>query len=294
MDRETAKIDNLIAKKERLIELLEEKRSALITHAVTRGLNPNAPLRDSGIEWLGQIPAHWEVLQLKRTFRGCNYGTSESSSGVGSIRVLGMGNVQEGEIVLPEFGVTDEIDDNLLLNTNDLLFNRTNSRELVGKVGIFRGVREDRVAFASYLVRLRCNPRAEPEYLNFLLNSKGVLSFVQSLALLSVNQANLNPSRYGKAKIPLPPVNEQRSIATHLRNICEHLGGLIAEIHRGTERLKEYRAALVTEAVIAYIVSRERMEAIFETLEVLSNPQAVQALRDHKSGRTRFMPLSTL
>jgi len=186
--------------------LLEEKRSALITHAVTRGLNPNAPLRDSGIEWLGQIPAHWEVLQLKRTFRGCNYGTSESSSGVGSIRVLGMGNVQEGEIVLPEFGVTDEIDDNLLLNTNDLLFNRTNSRELVGKVGIFRGVREDRVAFASYLVRLRCNPRAEPEYLNFLLNSKGVLSFVQSLALLSVNQANLNPSRYGEAKIPLPPV----------------------------------------------------------------------------------------
>jgi hypothetical protein len=61
-----------------------------------------------------------------------------------------------------------------------------------------------------------------------------------------------------------------------------------------SDRLKEYRAALVTEAVIAYIVSRERMEAIFETLEVLSNPQAVQALRDRKSGRPRFMPLSSL
>jgi type I restriction enzyme, S subunit len=69
LDRETAKIDNLIARKERLIELLEEKRSALITHAVTRGLDPNAPLRDSGIEWLGQIPAHWELRKFSRLYR---------------------------------------------------------------------------------------------------------------------------------------------------------------------------------------------------------------------------------
>ena len=63
LDRETAKIDALVARKERLIELLQEKRTALITRAVTRGLDPNVPMKDSGVEWLGEIPAHWEVMQ---------------------------------------------------------------------------------------------------------------------------------------------------------------------------------------------------------------------------------------
>jgi type I restriction enzyme, S subunit len=67
LSRETAKIDTLIAKQERLIELLQEKRQALISHAVTKGLNPDAPMKDSGIEWLGEIPAHWEVKRLKFT-----------------------------------------------------------------------------------------------------------------------------------------------------------------------------------------------------------------------------------
>src|SRR5262249_6518145 len=70
LDREMARIDDLIAKKEQLIELLEEKRAALITHAVTRGLNPDAALRDSGIEWLGQIPKHWEVRRLRHAIKG--------------------------------------------------------------------------------------------------------------------------------------------------------------------------------------------------------------------------------
>ena len=65
LDRETAKIDALVAKKERLIELLQEKRTALISHAVTRGLDPDVPMKDSGVEWLGEIPAHWEVRRLK-------------------------------------------------------------------------------------------------------------------------------------------------------------------------------------------------------------------------------------
>ena len=66
LDRETAKIDALVAKKERLIELLQEKRTALITRAVTKGLDPNVPMKDSGVEWLGEIPAHWDVKPLKR------------------------------------------------------------------------------------------------------------------------------------------------------------------------------------------------------------------------------------
>ena len=66
LDRETARIDALVAKKERLIELLQEKRTALITRAVTKGLDPNVPMKDSGVEWLGEIPAHWEVKPLTK------------------------------------------------------------------------------------------------------------------------------------------------------------------------------------------------------------------------------------
>ena len=72
LDRETAKIDALVARKERLIELLQEKRTALITRAVTRGLDPNVPMKDSGVEWLGEIPAHWETTKIKRvTLHAC-------------------------------------------------------------------------------------------------------------------------------------------------------------------------------------------------------------------------------
>ena len=66
LDHETAKIDRLIAKQERLIELLKEKRQAVISHAVTKGLNPDAPMKDSGVEWLGEVPAHWRIMKLKR------------------------------------------------------------------------------------------------------------------------------------------------------------------------------------------------------------------------------------
>ena len=75
LDRETAKIDGLVARKERLIELLQEKRTALITRAVTRGLDPNVPMKDSGVEWLGEIPAHWEVKRLKHLTPGTTVGS---------------------------------------------------------------------------------------------------------------------------------------------------------------------------------------------------------------------------
>ena len=81
LDRETAKIDALVARKERLIELLQEKRTALITRAVTRGLDPNVPMKDSGVEWPGEIPAHSQLMPLKRILRRCDYGVSESLGG---------------------------------------------------------------------------------------------------------------------------------------------------------------------------------------------------------------------
>ena len=122
LDRETAKIDGLVARKERLIELLQEKRTALITRAVTRGLDPNVPMKDSGVEWLGEIPAHWELKPLKRLLRRSDYGISESLRVGGDIRVLTMAHIQDGEIVLPQDGSISGIDRTMVLESGDLLF----------------------------------------------------------------------------------------------------------------------------------------------------------------------------
>jgi type I restriction enzyme S subunit len=112
LDRETAKIDTLVAKKERLIEILQEKRTALITRAVTKGLDPNVPMRDSGVEWLGEIPGHWDVVPLKHFLRApLAYGVLKpdkyaGSDGVRLIRILdvesGLVNEDQLEVISPE------------------------------------------------------------------------------------------------------------------------------------------------------------------------------------------------
>ncbi len=255
--RETASIDALIAKKERLIELLREKRSALITHAVTQGLDPNVAMKDSGIEWLGPVPAHWGVAPLKRALTRCDYGINESLTGIGDVRVLTMAHVQDGEIVLPDSGSISEVDEGLLLDHNDLLFNRTNSRELVGKVGIFRGRRREYVTFASYLVRMTSKAEVSPTYLNFLLNSAPVLGLARSMAMLSVNQANLNPTRYTQIQVPLPPRHEQDAIAEYIEEEDGRISMLATKVREAIADLAELRTSLISSAVTGKIDVRE-------------------------------------
>ena len=96
LDRETAKIDELVGEQQRLIELLKEKRQAVISHAVTKGLNPHAPMKPSGIEWLGDVPAHWDTCLLKRAFRSVDYGISDSLDSEGAVAILRMGNIANG------------------------------------------------------------------------------------------------------------------------------------------------------------------------------------------------------
>ena len=257
LDHETAKIDALMATKEQLIELLQEKRSALITRAVTRGLDPKVPMKDSGVEWLGEIPAHWELTPLKHLLRRCDYGISESLGGAGDIRVLTMAHIQHGEVVLPDEGSVSGVDRTMVLEPDDLLFNRTNSRELVGKVGIYRGSQDDDVTFASYLVRLTAREGVEPEWLNYLLNSTGVLGMARSMALLSVNQANLNPTKYQQIVVPIPALFEQQTIAGFLRCETSRIDALIAKAREAIDHLTEFRTALISAAVTGKIDVRE-------------------------------------
>jgi type I restriction enzyme, S subunit len=249
LDRETVRLDALVEAKQRLLGLLVEKRRALITRAVTRGIDPHAPLRDSGIPWLGEVPAHWPRIHLKRVLASMDYGISVAVQSVGDVAVLRMGDIQEGEIRRLGVGYVDQAESSMLLRAGDLVFNRTNSLDQIGKVALFRGWADQLVSFASYLVRLRCGAQIRPEYLNMLLNSTYVLAWSRAEALPAIGQANLNPNRYSYLTICLPPVDEQDSIVAHIAAGTAKLDALRVATERTIALLKERRAALIAAAV---------------------------------------------
>jgi type I restriction enzyme S subunit len=249
LDRKTEKLDALVKEKEELLALLTEKRRSLITYAVTHGLKAKVPLRDSGMIWLGEIPTHWREMHLKRVLTQVDYGISESVNGEGNVAVLRMGDIHDGEIRFDDVGFVEDVDPELLLEPDDLVFNRTNSLDQIGKVGLFRGYSKYPVTFASYLVRLRCSSAILPEFLNYLLNAPPVLAWSRSEALPAIGQANLNPNRYGFLRIALPPLDEQHAIVTYVRTETKKLDDLRKETERTIRLLKEHRAALIAAAV---------------------------------------------
>lgn len=249
LDEKTARIDGLIEKKRALLDRLAEKRQALTTRAVTKGLNPGAPVKPSGIDWLGDIPAHWEVLPLKRVLASSTYGISASLETSGVTAVLRMGNLVDGEIDFSDLRFLDEVDEDLLLEPYDVVFNRTNSLDLVGKASIFRGSPSFPVSLASYLVRFRFSERYCPEYANYVMGTRVLMGFGHTLALPSIGQANLNPSRYALIKFPIPPQKEQLEIVAHLTDITGEIDQIELQVSQSIECLTEYRSALITTAV---------------------------------------------
>jgi len=253
LDKEVAKIDALVAEQRRLIALLAEKRQAVISHAVTKGLNPATPLKPSGIDWLGDIPEGWEVVHLRRAFRSTDYGISDSLEPDGQVAVLRMGNISDGRVWLHDLKFIDSVPDDLFVEPGDLLFNRTNSLELIGKVGLYLGGSELPVSFASYLVRLRLETGHLPTYFAYLLNTPMILGEARSRALVAIGQCNLNPSRYSEIRVPIPPPEEQDRIVAYLDAQTAQFDALTAAATSAISLLQERRAALISAAVTGKI-----------------------------------------
>ena len=256
LDDAEQRIRTYVSAKERLIALLEEERQAVIHQAVTKGLDPNVKLKPSGVEWLGDVPEHWDVIPVKRAFMSIDYGISESASDSGTIRLLTMGHVKDGKVIVPHAGGVESVDGYLLLNKGDLLFNRTNSQELVGKVGLYEG-NESPVTFASYLVRLRPSSTHESEFLNLALNDTSFISRARREAIPSLHQSNLNPTRYGRIHISLPSRAEQGAILHSLSKKTKSLIDVIDRARRQIELMEEYRSRLIADVVTGKIDVRE-------------------------------------
>ena len=254
LDQQTARITTLISAKEGLIAILQEKRRAVVTRAVTQGVNRNVGPKAASNSYLDAAPRHWTRCTLKRVLVGMDYGISTPITTDGPIGVVRMGNLRDGEIDYAGLGFVDQVDSELILQDGDLLFNRTNSRDHVGKVALFRGNSEYPISFASYLVRLRCGPSVLPEYLNYLLNSAFPRAWGRAEALQSIGQANLNPRHFGYLPIVLPPMVEQEEIVKYLARATSCLRRLRFAVESAINLLQERRSSLIVNSTFGYVV----------------------------------------
>jgi type I restriction enzyme, S subunit len=262
LDRKTAAIDALIAKKERLIELLQEKRQALITQAVTKGLDPDVPMKPSHVEWLGDIPATWSVLPLKR-FAGVDYGAGGEldHTVTRGTPIISLPNVtKDGRLVLLDELSLRELNrheyQSCLLRKGDLLFNwRNGSIDHVGKTALFDV--DGEFTHVSFLLRIRVDfHRADPAFLWLVLNGLRASRFFAA-SKFQVN-VTYNRTELRQVPLPLPPIEDQRRIARTLRIITSHADALIEKTGTSLDKLREYRQALITAAVTGKIdVSNE-------------------------------------
>ena len=172
------------------------------------------------------LPDSWAWCRLRTICHDMRYGTAKKSSSSGQVAVLRMGNIQDGEIEYSKLVYSnDQIDNtNLLLQEHDILFNRTNSRELVGKTAIYRG--DIPAIFAGYLVLIR-PIIIDPEYLNYIMNSQYEWLYCQNVRSDGINQSNVSASKIGEFLIPIPPIEEQKRIVSKLVEVLpltkEHL-----------------------------------------------------------------------
>ena len=265
LDTETARIDTLIAKQEKLIELLEEQRKSIISHAVTKGLNPNAPMKDSGVEWLGDVPEHWTVLKNRHIFN-FSKGLSITKE---NLQESGIPCVSYGE-VHSKFGFefNPEINDmkfvseeylktskNCLLNSGDFIFADT-SEDFEGS-GNFSYLNSNSQVFAGYhTVIARLKSKQKPRFFAYIFDSnahrKQIQTQVKGIKVFSITQGILKDIYSW-----LPPVHEQDLIVEYLDNECKKISLLKAKQIELIEKLKAYRSSIISHAVTGKIDVRE-------------------------------------
>ena len=262
LDRETAKIDALVAKKERLIELLQEKRVALISRAVTRGLDANAPMKDSGIKWLGAIPAHWTVKRLRHLVRHIEQGWSPEcenrEADADEWGVLKAGCVNQGAFVESEnkaLPLRLKPLPSLEIKAGDVLMSRASgSRELVGSVAVVLECRP-RLLLCDKVFRLHTNARrAHHHFIGYALNSRLVRWQIESVISGGGGLAsNISQEAVKDLVVVEPPEKDQRVIANYLDRQTSNTDTLIAKVHEAITLLHEYRTALISAAVTGKI-----------------------------------------
>lgn len=242
-----------VAALERVRAGLRRYKASVLKAAVSGDLTPHPPFPagKGGAGGIGQLPEGWRWVKVGDVTLKMQYGTSEKADlDESGIPVLRMGNIQDGDIdygnlkYLPEN--TKGIDD-LVLEPGDLLFNRTNSAELVGKTAVYKE-NHPKATFASYLIRVKLNPNVVSDFVSYYINSLFGRNYIKSVVSQQVGQANVNGTKLSNMPTPLPPLEEQRRIVAEVERRLSVVGEVESAVEAGLVRAGRLRQAVLRSA----------------------------------------------
>ncbi|MDH2667659.1 restriction endonuclease subunit S [Acinetobacter baumannii] len=256
LDKRLAQVDALIAKQETLLEKLAEQRVALISHAVTKGLNPDVEMKESGIEILGNIPQQWKIKRLKFLLsEKLKYGANESAESEDKenpryIRITDIddsGNLKDETFKSLEFEKAEEY----LLDDLDILLARSGAT--VGKSYLYKAESIGIACYAGYLIRARLDQENyNPEFVNYFLQSKQYWDWISSINIQATIQ-NVSAEKYNDLTLAIPPLEEQKQLIEYLKNEDEKFNSAIGKGKKLVHLLNEYRSTLITQVVTGKI-----------------------------------------
>lgn len=257
LNRETARIDALVAEKEKMLALLEEKRAALISRAVARGLDENAPLKPSGLDWLGDIPAHWELWRLKHLAEvrgGLTLGKKYLRNDLIEMPYLRVANVQDGYLKLDDVQTVEVSPEEArcyLLQRDDVLMNEGGDIDKLGRGCVWRDeIKSCLHQNHVFSVRPR---RADAEWLALWTSTLHAKRYFEQRAKRSTNLASISSTNIKELPVPMPPMDEQLNIKRYVESTVKKIVAIYSEMQQSIELLKERRAALITAAVTGQV-----------------------------------------
>ncbi|BDR85082.1 restriction endonuclease subunit S [Clostridium tetani] len=258
LDKKTSEIDSLVADKEKLVTLLEEKRQAIIVETVTKGLNPNVKMKDSGVEWIGEIPQHWNIILFKRLIKGIKDGTHGTHDRVNDGEVLlSAKNIQDGNIIISEseskisYEKYSKIVSNGYPSKGDILLCCVGT---IGRSCVYSY--EKPLAFQRSVAFIRLQKNEDEYFYNYFIQTKIYQEQLMSYAKTSA-QSGVYMNDIINTYVLKVPLNEQVQIVEYLNTKVKEINSLVLGVQKQIEKLKEYRQSLISEVVTGKIDVRD-------------------------------------
>lgn len=249
LDTKCTQIDTIIAKEQSVIEKLQEYKKALITEAVTKGLNPNVNMKESGLDWIGKVPETYSLIKLKflgEYFNGLTYSPDNLTDVDEGVLVLRSSNIKNGKLVLDDNVYVNVDTPRYLVKKNDILIcSRNGSRNLVGKNILLS---EDIYAyFGAFMMIFRLKSEVYSKWVYYVLNSNLFLAYLGSFFSSTINQ--LTGKDFGNIIIPICDVEEAKQITECLDEKCSNIDSIILKKQALIDKLTEYKKSLIYEVV---------------------------------------------
>lgn len=261
LDRETARIDQLIAKRSRFVELLRELRVAVVSRAVTRGIDTRVEFKESGVDWLGKIPAHWQVVPPTALFRESKERARDGDQLLSATQKYGV-------IPLAEYEELEQRQVTLAVTNLEMRKHVEVGDFVISMRSMDGGLERAHAAGcvrSSYSV-LKAGPSVEGRFYGYLLKSSLYIQALRQTANFIRDGQDMNFGHFRKVRLPRLEVDEQRAIADYIDAKTTRIDALVTKTERSIGLLREHRAALITAAVTGQLDIRDKLPAVTTTL----------------------------